>query len=72
MRESSRASSRTILHVDLDAFFAAVAAWGRSNQNPMSRYEHSPTSSQPTNSTSRFAPSTSTSIEATNRLRTAK
>jgi hypothetical protein len=32
-----------------NAFFAANAGSGRSNQKPMSRYEQRPTPSQPTN-----------------------
>ena len=40
----------------------------RLNQNPTSRYEQSPTPSQPRNMTRKFWASTSTSIEATNRL----
>ena len=35
--------------VMMNAFFAAAAAAGLSNQKPISRYEPSPTSSQKTN-----------------------
>ncbi len=35
----------------MNAFLPASVALGRSNQNPISRYEQSPTPSQPTNST---------------------
>ena len=35
------------MRVTTNAFFAANAAAGRSNQNPISRYEQSPTPSHP-------------------------
>ncbi len=37
------------MRLTMNAFFPASAAAGRSYQNPMSRYEQSPTPSQPTN-----------------------
>ncbi len=48
-----------------NAFFAAATADSRSCQKPISRYDESPTSPQPTSSSSRFPPSTSISIEKT-------
>ena len=55
-----------------NAFLPATAAELRSNQNEISRYEHRPTPSQPMNVTRKLEPSTSTSIDAANRLRYAK
>ena len=52
-----------------NAFLPATAAELRSNQNDTSRYEQRPTPSQPMKVTRKLEPSTSTSIEATNRLR---
>ena len=51
------------------AFLPAVAAGSRVNQNEMRRYEQAPTPSQPRKVTSRLSPSTSISIEKTNRFR---
>ena len=51
------------------AFLPAVAADSRVCQNAIRKYEQAPTPSQPRNVTSRFAPSTSISIENANRLR---
>jgi hypothetical protein len=55
-----------------NAFFPASAAKSFSKSNPMSRYEHNPTPSHPTNITAKLEPSTSTSIIAMNRFRNAK
>ena len=55
-----------------NAFLPATAAELRSNQNEMSRYEHRPTPSQPRKVSRKLEPSTSTSIDAANRLRYAK
>ncbi len=52
-----------------NAFLPASAAVCLRNQNPISRYEQSPTPSQPMNITGKLAPSTSTSMKAANRLR---
>ena len=52
-----------------NAFLPALAASSRVNQNEISRYEHVPTPSHPRKVTTRFSPSTSTSIEKANRLR---
>ena len=51
------------------AFLPAVAAESRSCQKEMRKYEHAPTPSHPRKVTSRFSPSTSMSMENTNRLR---
>ena len=53
----------------MNAFLPAVAADALVCQNEMSRYEQVPTPSQPRNVTSKFSPSTRTSIEKANRLR---
>src|SRR3954466_5110609 len=55
-----------------NAFLPATAAELRSNQNEIKRYEHRPTPSQPMNVSRKLEPSTSTSIDAANRLRYAK
>ena len=49
-----------------NALSAARAAEGRSYQNPMSRYEQSPTSSQKTNICTKDGARTSPSIEKAN------
>ena len=40
-------SATSPMRVVMKAFFAALAASGRSDQNPINRYEQSPTPSQP-------------------------
>ena len=57
------------MRLTMNAFLPASAADCFLNQNPISRYEHSPTPSQPTNMTGKFAPSTSTSMNDANRFR---
>ena len=52
-----------------NAFFPASAALVFSYQKPISRYEQSPTPSQPANSTRKFPASTRTSMKKQNRLR---
>ena len=52
-----------------NAFLPAEALAGSVCQNEMRRYEQAPTPSHPRNVSSRLSPSTSMSIEATNRLR---
>ena len=54
--------------VVMKAFFPALAAAGRSNQNEMSRYEQRPTPSQPRKVTRKLLPSTRINIAATNRF----
>ena len=51
------------------AFLPAAAAVSRVNQNEMRKYEQAPTPSHPRKVTSRLSPSTSISIENTNRFR---
>ena len=58
--------------VTTKAFFAALAAAGRSNQWPIRRYEQSPTPSHPTYSSRKFSARTSVSMKNTNRLSWAK
>ena len=48
-----------------NAFFAAAIADGRSWWKPISRYDARPTSPQPASRSTRFAPSTRSSIEKT-------
>ncbi len=52
------------IRVVMNAFFAAAAALGRSIQNPMSRYDASPTNSQQTKSRSKLLATTTPSIAA--------
>ena len=66
MSSTASRNAKSPKRVTMNAFFAAAAADGRSNQNPISRYEARPTSSQCTNSWSRFEASTSPSIAAVN------
>ena len=51
------------------AFLPADALASSVNQNEMSKYEQAPTPSQPRKVSSRLSPSTSISIEKTNRFR---
>ncbi len=48
-----------------NAFFAAATASGRLCQNPIRRYDASPTSPQPTSRSRKFPACTSRSIEKT-------
>ncbi len=66
---SATRNPRSPIRLTTNAFLPAAAATGFSNQNEISRYELSPTSSHPTNSTPKLSPSTRISIEAMNRLR---
>ena len=65
-------SPKSPIRVVMKAFFAAAAADGLWNQNPMSRYEARPTSSQHTKSRSRLLATRSPSIAAAKRLRKQK
>ena len=56
----------------MNAFFAAVAAAGRSLYQAISRYDARPTPSQPKYRTTKLLPSTSSSIAAMNRFMYAK
>ena len=56
------------IRVTTKAFFAALAASGRSNQNPISRYEHRPTPSQPRYRSRKFWARTSVSMKKQNRF----
>ena len=56
----------------MNALRPAFALVRSSNQKPISRYEASPTPSQPTNSTSMERPSTSSSMKNRKRFRYAK
>ncbi len=57
------------IRLTMNAFLPASVADFFSYQKPISRYEHRPTPSQPTNITRKFAPSTSTSMKAAKRFR---
>ncbi len=57
---------RSPSRVTMNAFLAAAAADGRRNQNPMSRYDDTPTSSQKAKSITRLSASTSPSMAAVN------
>jgi hypothetical protein len=54
------------------AFLPAEAFFSSLNQNEISQYEQAPTPSQPRKVTSRLLPSTSISMEKTNRFRYTK
>ena len=60
------------MRVVMKAFFAAAAALGLSIQNPMSKYDASPTSSQKTNSRSKLFAITTPSIAPEKNERYAK
>ena len=57
------------MRLTTNALRPAVAKSSRSNQNPISRYEHRPTPSQPMNITGMLEPSTRISIAPVNRFR---
>ena len=60
------------MRVVMNAFFAAAAALGRWIQNPMSKYDASPTNSQQTKSSSRLFAMTTPSIAPEKNERKAK
>src|SRR5260370_14401445 len=60
------------MRLTMNAFLPASAFAFSVNQNPINRYEQSPTPSQPTNITGKLAPSTNTSSKKTNKFRYAK
>src|SRR5262245_58003559 len=64
-----RMNPKSPIRLTMNAFLPASAADFFWNQNPIRRYEHNPTPSHPTNITRKFAPSTSSSMNAANRLR---
>ncbi len=72
-RNTSTASPTSIkvspIRVVMNAFLAASAFSVLSNQNPISRYEQSPTPSHPRYSRRKFSARTSISMKNTNRLR---
>ena len=57
------------MRLKIIAFLAALDALSRSNQNPMRKYEQTPTPSQPRNSNKKLSASTSSNIAATNRFK---
>src|SRR5439155_1624238 len=64
-----RMKPKSPMRLTMNAFLPASEAVFFSYQNPINRYEHSPTPSQPTNITRKLAPSTRTSMNDANRLR---
>ena len=62
-------NEKSPIRLTMNAFLAAFDGGFFSNQNPISRYEHSPTPSQPTYSSRMLSARTSSSIDAANRLR---
>src|SRR5271169_5606700 len=60
------------MRLTTNAFLPALALASLSYQKPMSRYEHMPTPSQPTNNNGRLSASTNVSIEKVNRFRYVK
>ena len=68
-RSMPRMKPKSPIRLTTNAFLPASAADGLRNQNPISRYEQSPTPSQPTNITGKLEPSTSTSMKAAKRFR---
>jgi hypothetical protein len=62
-------NAKSPTRLTMNAFLPASPADFLVNQKPMSRYEQRPTPSQPMNITGKFAPSTSTSMNAANRFR---
>src|SRR5688572_15360729 len=67
-----RMNATSPMRLTMNAFLPASAADRFLYQKPMSRYEQSPTPSQPTNSTMKLSPSTRSSMNAANRFRYAK
>ena len=57
------------MRLTMNAFLPASAALFFLNQKPMSRYEQSPTPSQPTNISGRLPPRTSSSMKNVKRFR---
>jgi hypothetical protein len=64
-----RTNPQSPIRLTMNAFLPASDADCFWNQKPISRYEHRPTPSQPTNMIRKFAPRTSTSMNAANRFR---
>jgi hypothetical protein len=62
-------NAKSPMRLTTKAFLPASIADRFLYQKPISRYEQRPTPSHPTNIIGKFAPSTSTSMNAANRLR---
>ena len=62
-------NAKSPMRLTMNALLPASVADFFLYQKPISRYEQSPTPSQPTNITGRLAPRTSTSMNAANRFR---
>ncbi len=72
IRKMARARPTSPTRFMMNAFLAAVAADGRSDQKPISRYDARPTPSHPAYRVTKELPSTNSSIAATNRFMYAK
>jgi len=72
IKNSPRRNPASPTRFTTNAFSAAAAAAGLSNQNPIKRYEQSPTPSQPTNKRRKLSAKTNRSMKKAKRLRKAK
>ena len=66
MRNIPRRKPKSPIRFTIKAFLPALAFSISSNQNPISKYEQSPTPSQPINKIGRLAPRIRMSMEAVN------
>src|SRR5512136_2824087 len=69
IRNMPNVNPKSPTRLTMKAFLAALLLASFSNQKPISRYEHNPTPSQPTNIITYELPRTRMSIEVMNRLR---
>ena len=69
MRNSATRNPKSPIRLTMKAYLPASALAFSVNQKPISRYEQRPTPSHPMNIIGKFAPNTSTSMNATKRLR---
>src|SRR4051794_37192254 len=67
-RKTASRNPKSPIRLTMNAFLPASAALDLRYQNPISRYEQSPTPSHPTNRTTKFPASTSSSMNAQNRF----
>ena len=72
IRNIATRNPKSPMRFTMNALLPASALIFSLNQNPIRRYEQSPTPSQPTNITGKLAPRTSVSMKNTNRFRYAK
>jgi hypothetical protein len=69
MAKMPSANPKSPTRLTTKALMAAALAAGRSYQNPINRYEHNPTPSQPKNNCTRLSDVTSISMKKVKRLR---